>query len=707
MADLSPYQQHVQSLLARSPELARLLVHNTQEAMRASSADLAMAADRSLLFQVAEIVQAQRSPYEHALASHIKSEIEKQSQPESSSPSLTVLSLDELTLVDEAQAEQEIEVSRTVQLIDLAAEWELRELQAFTSTLQGETRLKPQDNPARPAVFAKALSTATRELPLADNERHMLLRISGKVLADLLKVFYAQTCEKLRQQGWSPQAYKAVTTPRAVPQSDVNVTQPGALHSLLEKLPVPPRAHQTPASEASPSSDGQPALTFQALGHAWPPGTTQAQTNSARSFSEEQVFDLLNRLFAQMHRDQELQPAICNMIDQLQPAVMRVARNDPQVLRSAQHPAWQLINQLAAYASGYSESEQADQAELAAFLSFIQPRIQQLVRPPGPTLAQLDATLADVQRFIEAQSQAQLQAAPQAVTQLQEADLRLSVRPILLQQVEQQLATHKLKTSIRDFLLGPWVDVLSRVMASMTPDEDEVQAMMATVDDLLHSLQRPVNMSERESLRQSLPGLIGRLKRGMASIALPTDQQDAILDDLMGIHTHHLLSTPKATSRQAEPSAEDIVANMRKEMRQETRERNQADEPSVGHSSSARSHHPQLVDTNLGSLPTVPMAYGEDMHDMARASTPMDWADALQKGMWCKLFLQGQWTTAHLLWISANRQFYMFTSERAGRMHSMTRRALERLRAEGLATDLEDRSLMQRAVDSMLQDLHD
>ena len=40
-----------------------------------------------------------------------------------------------------------------------------------------------------------------------------------------------------------------------------------------------------------------------------------------------------------------------------------------------------------------------------------------------------------------------------------------------------------------------------------------------------------------------------------------------------------------------------------------------------------------------------------------------------------------------------------------GGLHSMTRRALERLRAEGLATSLEDRSLMQRAVDSMVQEL--
>lgn len=701
MAEVSPYQQHVQGLLARSPELARLLVQNTQEAMRASSVDMAMATDRSLLFQVAEVLQARRQQYEHALAARIQAEIEQHAQPGAKGPSRSVLNLDELTLVDEAQAEQEIEVSRTVQLIELVAEWELRELQAFTSTLQGETRLKPQDNPARPAVYAKALSAATRELPLADKERHMLLRISGKVLADLLKVFYAQTSQQLRQQGWSPQAYKAVNTPRRAPQSDVNVTQPGALHSLLERLPA---QASLPAPAPAPSGAEPSTLTFQALGQAWPPGVTPTSAHQARAFSEEQVLDLLNRLFAQMHQDQETQPAICNMIDQLQPAVMRVAISDPQVLRSAEHPAWQLINQLAAYASGYSEPEHA---ELAAFLSFAQPRIQQIVEPPGPTLAQLEATLSDMHRFIEAQSQAQLQAAPQAVAQLQEADLRLSVHPILLQQVEQQLASRKVKTSIRDFLLGPWVDVLSRVMASLTPDEDEIQAMMSTVDDLLHSLQRPVNLDEREQLRQSLPGLIDRLKRGMASIALGQEQQDAFLDDLMGIHTHHLLANPKAGKRPVEPSAQDIVAQMRQEMRRETSQEARVRDKTDTSSDQHASRHPQLVDTNLGNLPTVPMAYGEELTDTTRPSTPTSWADALQKGMWCKLFLQGQWTTAHLLWISANRQFYMFTSDRAGRMHSMTRRALERLRAEGLATDLEDRSLMQRAVDSMLQDLHD
>jgi len=116
-------------------------------------------------------------------------------------------------------------------------------------------------------------------------------------------------------------------------------------------------------------------------------------------------------------------------------------------------------------------------------------------------------------------------------------------------------------------------------------------------------------------------------------------------------------------------------------------------------------HHAKGIDTNVGSLPTVPMTYGDEQPDNPHGDTPTEWTQSLRKGMWCKLYLQGQWTTAHLLWVSDNRQFFMFTSDKAGGMHSMTRRALERLRAEGLATNLEERSLMQRAVDSMLQDL--
>ena len=62
-----------------------------------------------------------------------------------------------LELMDESRVEVDIEISRAMQLIDTTAEWELRELQTFTSTLTGQTHVSAESNPFRPLVYATAL----------------------------------------------------------------------------------------------------------------------------------------------------------------------------------------------------------------------------------------------------------------------------------------------------------------------------------------------------------------------------------------------------------------------------------------------------------------------------------------------------------------------------------------------------------------------
>ena len=62
-----------------------------------------------------------------------------------------------LELMDESRVEVDIEISRAMQLIDSTAEWELRELQTFTSTLLGQQHVSAESNPFRPLVYATAL----------------------------------------------------------------------------------------------------------------------------------------------------------------------------------------------------------------------------------------------------------------------------------------------------------------------------------------------------------------------------------------------------------------------------------------------------------------------------------------------------------------------------------------------------------------------
>ena len=680
MAESVRFNDHVQDQLARAPELAQRIVVRTQAALRDSSSDLSLAQDRNLLFGVAEAVQARRTDFESALAQHLQDEIRATQGQGPAGRKLHELTIDQLTLVDENQAEQDIEISRTVQLIDLVAEWELRDLQACTSALQGDTSPRPHTNPLRPAVFARALGAATRALPLSPGERNLLLRLAARVLADCLREHYREVCDSLKSLGCTPLPFKAVSHPRrSPPPSALLVTQPGALESLLDRLPLPPVPPAAP-----PPSDG--ALTFGALSRKLDE-INDPQGLAARR-SEAQVSRLLSTLFQQMQADAEVPLPIRQLIGQMEPVLQRTARQDSWVLRSDQHPAWRLVNQMAAYAAGYGES---DVVALRGFLAFMQPRVARMLPEPGPNSVELETTLKEMQQFIVTQSQAAIQQAPQAVARLREADQRLTLHPLLQQQVSNQVELVKLPQVIKDFLRGPWVEVLTHTMATTSPEDEESQAMLCVVDDLVHSLQRPESIDARESLRRKLPDLSSRLQRGMASINMPRHEQETLLEALMRMHTRVLMATPKPPKPERERTGfeSSTLANL-DALLDDLRFMQAGERP---------------ADTNLGSLPTVPMAFGENADDAAILARRRQWADALTPGTWCKLFMQGQWTTARLLWVSENRQFYMFGSDLAGRLHSLSRRALERLRAEGLATSLEDRSLMQRAVDSMVQEL--
>ena len=104
-------------------------------------------------------------------------------------------------------------------------------------------------------------------------------------------------------------------------------------------------------------------------------------------------------------------------------------------------------------------------------------------------------------------------------------------------------------------------------------------------------------------------------------------------------------------------------------------------------------------------LPTIPM----DMVD-TEAETPAKqnheaWLAELAPGDLCRLFIQGRWMNAQMTWRSSNGQFCVFSSRHGGRLHSLTRRQLARLRAEGLAATIERGQQVRDAVETLTRDL--
>ena len=82
--------------------------------------------------------------------------------------------------MDETRVEIDIEISRAMQIIDSTAEWELRELQTFTSTLCGLQHVSAESNPLRPIVYASALWDAAGEVSPAQADRAIAAATVGR-----------------------------------------------------------------------------------------------------------------------------------------------------------------------------------------------------------------------------------------------------------------------------------------------------------------------------------------------------------------------------------------------------------------------------------------------------------------------------------------------------------------------------------------------
>ena len=104
---------------------------------------------------------------------------------------------------------------------------------------------------------------------------------------------------------------------------------------------------------------------------------------------------------------------------------------------------------------------------------------------------------------------------------------------------------------------------------------------------------------------------------------------------------------------------------------------------------------------NFRKQTQMPVGMGVGGDSTLEVAGHQDWLDSLSPGAYCRLFLLGRWMTAQLNWVSEAHNLFLFTSRHGGRNHSMTRRMLGKLRNAGLATSIEDGSLLAQAMQQL------
>jgi hypothetical protein len=382
-----------------------------------------------------------------------------------------------------------------------------------------------------------------------------------------------------------------------------------------------------------------------------------------------------------MLADSQLPGAAKPLIARMQIAVLRVVLAEHAVLDSYDHPIWNLIDRIGEVSLGYSRIEDP---RLSSFLSFASAVAEEMAGAAAPDTALFRRGLNRIDVHLSEQLQGQLRSAQAAVDALQLSERREILQQHLAQRLTDQMVQVRTTPTIRRFVTSTWAQVIAEDMLSKGEQSEATMSDLKTVDDLLWSLKIPDHPQSRQRLLQLLPGLLHRLRVGMELVALALPEQQAVLNELMTIHTEALRPGTKASGAL---TPEQIVQSMRDEVLPET---------------PARSFSDSVID--LSSMETVPAEHLPSTGDHTE-DDPSRRVEALRAGDRLRVFLQGRWSRVQLLWRSDRSLFFLFAGESPTHTHSITRRALERLSSAGLVQPLETRSLVQRSVDRMMRDL--
>lgn len=651
------------------------------------------------------------------------------------------LRLDQLELMDEAQVQERVETARALQQVLLVAQSALTEFNTYVCALQGLKLVTASRNPMRPDVYVLALQGLMSEMGLPARVRTAWVQYVPGPLGEALSVAYAQWVEQLQAQGVQPAVFSVLRTPDGLAAQPVAPGRAGRVvwspeHrqtvltlDLLRRLMTGELVAAPNDSKAAFAREF--AQEFESKGQGRPVETDFAATVPAafEALQEMQQLDQLVQRMAQrpdtvlatagtpqneasvreqlrgqadglaqvlslevvalmvdnLVQDSRLLAPVRDLIARLEPALLRLVLVDGRFFSNRQHPARCLLQEIAQRGLAFGSVEDA---QFNAFLV----SLQRFVSPLAT--AQIDNAEPFVQALkslngVWAQAAAQVNLTghmDSAVAMLEFAEARNLLADKMVADMQSIAALAQVPQSLLDFLFGPWAQVMATAELKDTTHSDDPGHYKTLVSTLLWSAQPELTRKNIDKLTKLVPRLLSTLREGLRLIDYPPIKTSVFFDELMQLHQQAFRPVP---SQPVVPERAELPSTLLGDQ---------------GHwmapAEAKASGFMAFPDEPVGQLESA--APASSASKQASLMTAGGGLDALTVGTWVEFQVKEVWTRTQLSWISPQRTMYLFTSVQ-GKTQSMTQRMLERLHASGSLRVLSVQSIVDGALDAVVQ----
>ncbi len=406
------------------------------------------------------------------------------------------------------------------------------------------------------------------------------------------------------------------------------------------------------------------------------------------------TIEIVGMLFDHVLQDKQVPSEIKALISRLQFPVLKAALLDAEFFASSTHPARRLIDRIASTAVGWEPY--GDENE--RYKNEVDRIVREVLQKFDKDVAVFEKLLGEFENFVGDISPRDNDPVARAKRALEEAEKREILAINTTIQVRRAFEKVELEPYLRDFLVGPWVQVL--VTATLRDEQTPgfSKRFREAIHDMVWSVQPKASADDRRRLVELIPNLTRVMRDGLALIHMAEREQNEFFKQLM--ESHAMAVKPVDQARYIKSSLATTELRARLDGMQLT-----GTFPittvaggvrvSTGALMRAAAEHdaelkvPEPV-TDIGPLDRVE----EARLDEEVAS----W----QRGTWFSMWNGTEMVKARLRWISPLRTLFLFSSDRDKYAHVMPPDLIKNYLKRGKLKALEAMPLTKRAVDGVV-----
>jgi hypothetical protein len=591
------------------------------------------------------------------------------------------VSFDELELMGDDQVQETVELARVQQVVKMAVDEELVTLTARLNGAQGLAVVNPDANPLRAEVVVAALMTALKGLHVEAAVRTRWVQVGAISLGDELRDLYAHLSRQLDRAGVKPAGY--VVTQTATSRTTSAPVSAGPRDEAVSVQEVLVNDNLLTLDHLHQLLVGNLDLNEKAT------NTTAVSDNvMGRTLASEVVTLMLKRIAS----DERLLAPVRNMLQDMKPALLQLARSEPRFFADKQNPARRLLDAITARSLAFTNEMDPG---YGPFANQVRGIVRTLLKPGDDLAGRFPGLLDELHRSqAAAVAPAQVEARGLAVQTL----VRVEQRNLLAERVAAEIRARndfdKAPGVVRRFLTGPWAQVVAQARLEVT-DSSRVPLADAPavrysdiLPDLLWSSQLAMASLNRPRLVKIIPGVLRTLREGLDSIDYPREQTEGFFQALMGLHEAAYKTQRNEPPPDEQPSIQPELDDEPWMQRTEARDSCLMDDAFMDS---------PLTTTQPAFLETQRMQ--RDWADL-KAEMAVQRTASLPVGTWVDVLQDGQAMRWQITWASPHGTLFLFTGAH-GRSLSMTKRGLERLMEQDRLRVVADHGVVDEALDEV------